>query len=153
MSSNCTLTIKHPPVDANVLDYPFQHVVMDNFALNNVSYGVFCDRFSNWPGVYIGNSSMDVCKVVARLLEDYRIPELLTTDGGKNYTSARVEAFLQQYGIKHQISSVGNPHTNCRAELVVKYMKRLIQEKVNLDGSLDNAKFSRAILQYPNTRE
>ena len=32
-------------------------------------------------------------------------------------------------------------------------MKRLIREKANLDGSLDNAKFSRAILQYRNTRD
>ena len=39
---------------------------------------------------------MDICKVVARLSEDYGIPELLTTDVGKNYISARVEAFLQQ---------------------------------------------------------
>ena len=32
-------------------------------------------------------------------------------------------------------------------------MKRLIRENVNLDGSLDNAKFSRVILQYQNTRD
>ena len=82
-------------------EYPFQHVVMDHFALNNMSYGVFCNRFSNWPGVYIGNSSMDVCKVMARLSEDYGILEMITTDGGTNYTSARVKAFMQQYGIKH----------------------------------------------------
>ena len=82
MSVNHTLSIKRPPVDPIVLDYPFLHVVRDHFMLNNVSYGIFCDRFSNWPGVYIGNSSMDVCKVVARLLEDYGIAETLMTDGG-----------------------------------------------------------------------
>ena len=32
-------------------------------------------------------------------------------------------------------------------------MKRLIRENINLDGSLDSAKFSRAILQYQNTRD
>lgn len=56
---------------------------MDHFALNNKSYRVFAGRFKNWRGVYMGDSS-----------EDYGIPETLTTDGGKNYTSARVEAFL-----------------------------------------------------------
>ena len=96
---------------------------------------------------------MDVCKVVARLSEDYGIPESLTTNGGKNYTSARVEAFLQQYGIKHRTSLVGNPHMNCRAELAVKSMKRLLSENANLDGSLDSAKFLRAILQYRNTQD
>ena len=64
-------------------DYPYQHIVMDHFALNNKSYRVFAGRFKNWRGVYMGDSS-----------EDYGIPETLTTDGGKNYTSARVEAFL-----------------------------------------------------------
>ena len=90
MPINCTLTIEAPPVDPIVPDYLFQHVVMDHFVLNNTSYGVFCDRFSNWLGVYIGNSLMDVCKVVARLSEDYRTLEWITTDGGTNYTSARV---------------------------------------------------------------
>ena len=32
-------------------------------------------------------------------------------------------------------------------------MKRLIRENVNLNGSLDNVKFSRAILQYRNTQD
>ena len=32
-------------------------------------------------------------------------------------------------------------------------MKRRIREKANLDGSLENPKFSRAILQYQNARD
>ena len=76
-----------PPVDPILPEYPFHHIVMDHFALNNKSYGVFADRFMNWPGEYMGDSSMDACKVVARLSEDYGIPEMLTTNGGKDYTS------------------------------------------------------------------
>ena len=94
---------------------------------------------------------MDVCKTVARLLEDYGILESLTTDGGKNYTSARVEEFLKQYGIKNRVSSIGNPHANCRAELAVKSMKRLIRENITFNGSLDSANFLKTILQYRNT--
>ena len=67
--------------------------------------------------------------------------------------SEKVEAFLRQYGKKHRISSVANPHANYRAELAVKLMKRLIRDNVSPDSSLDNAKFSRAILQYRNTRD
>ena len=119
---------------------------MDHFALNNRNYGVFADRLTNWPRVYMSDCLMDVCKVLAKISEDYGIPETLTTDGGKNYTSAKVESFLQQYGIKHRISSVANPHANCRAELAVKSMKRLIRDNISLDGSPNNAKFSRAIL-------
>ena len=32
-------------------------------------------------------------------------------------------------------------------------MNRLIRDNINLDGSLDYTKFSRAILQYRNTRD
>ena len=92
---------------------------MDHFVLNNRSYGVFVDRFTNWPGVYMGDSAMDVCKVIAKLSEDYGIPETITSDGGKNYTSATVKQFMEDYGIHHRVSSVGNPHANCRAEVGV----------------------------------
>ena len=119
-----------PPEDPIMPDYPFQHIVMDHLALNNESSRVFVDKFTNWQGVYMGDSLMIVCKFVTRLLENYGIPEMLTTD---------------------RVSSIGNAHANCRAELAVKSMKRLLRENVNQDGSLNSAKFSRAILQYRNT--
>ena len=70
-------------MDQIVPEYPFQHIVMDHFVLNNRNYRVFANRFTNWPSVYMGDCSMDVCKVLAQISEDYGIPETLTTDGGK----------------------------------------------------------------------
>jgi len=142
-----------PPVDPVIPEYPFQHIALDHFSLNNNSYGVFVDRFTNWPGVYIGDGSMDVCKVLAKLSEDYGIPETITTDGAKNYVSDTVKQFMKQYGIQHRVSSVGNPHANCRAEVGVRSMKRMIRDNVSITGKLDTAKFSRAILQYRNTKD
>ena len=43
------------------------------------------------------------------------------------------------------------PHSNCRAEVGVKTIKRLITGNVRHDGSLDVDKFQQAILQYRNT--
>ena len=142
-----------PLIEPIVPQYPFQHVVMDHFVLNNQSYGVFVDRFTNWRGVYMGDSAMDVCKVVTKLSEDYGIPETITSDGGKNYTSASVKQLMEDYGIHHRISSVGNPHANCRAEMGVRSMKRLIRDNVTITGKLDTIKFSRALLQYRNTKD
>ena len=54
------------------------------------------------------------------MYEDYGCPETLTTDGGKCYTSAKVQQMLKDYGIKHRLCSVANPHANSGAEITVK---------------------------------
>ena len=91
--------------------------------------------------------------MLARLCEDYGIPETCSTDGASNYTSARTERFMKDYGIRHRISSVAFAHSNCRAELAVKSMKRMIRENLTTTVGLDTIKFSRALLQYRNTKD
>ena len=49
------------------------------------------------------------------------------------------------------MSSVAFPHSNCRAELAVKQMKRTIKGNCSNSGSLDVDAFHRAILSYRNT--
>ena len=142
-----------PPVEPETPLYPFQHICMDHFNLNGKTYGIVVDRFTGWPCIYVGDSSVDACKMIARLSEDYGIPESISTDGAANYTSQKMESFLRQYGIYHRVSSVANAHSNCRAELGVKTMKRLIRDNVSLTGNLDTVKLSRALLQYRNTRD
>ncbi|KAL9987034.1 hypothetical protein ACROYT_G001269 [Oculina patagonica] len=47
------------------------------------------------------------------------------------------------------ISSI--PHSNCRAEIGVKTVKRIITDNTTLNGSLDTDSLQHAILQYRNT--
>ena len=58
---------------------------------------------------------------------------------------------MEKYGIRSRISSVAFPHSNCRAEIGVKTMKRLIAQNTGYGGSLDTDKMLRAMLQYRNT--
>ena len=58
---------------------------------------------------------------------------------------------MTAYGIQHRIISVGNPHTNSRAELGVMTVKRMLRDNVGADGSLDRAGISRALFQLCNT--
>ena len=124
---------------------------MDYMTLHGHNYGVFVDRFTGWPGVYSGGSATDVVTVLARICEDYGVPKTCTTDGGPPYTSDRVGKMMATYDIGHRLCSVGNPHANCRAELAVKSVKRMLRDNLTVTGQLDRVKFSRALLTYRNT--
>ena len=49
------------------------------------------------------------------------------------------------------LSSVVFPHSNCRVEIGVKTIKRLITGNIGKEGSLEVDNFQKAILQYRNT--
>ena len=126
---------------------------IDYLIIGGVNYGVFVDRYSGWPGEISGTLASDVATFITRLCEIYGVPESITSDGGPNLTARSVEELMNAYGIYHKVSSVANPHANARAELGVKQMKRLLRRNVGAYGTVDTAKFSRAILQLRNTPE
>ena len=77
------------------------------------SYGVIVDRFSNWFKVFEGKGGSHVfVKVLRELVDNFNVPETLTTDGGTQYTAQMTQDFLAQYNIAHRICSVANPHAN-----------------------------------------
>ena len=91
---------------------------------------------------------MSICR---QLFQTYGTPEEISTDGGQPFTSTAFQEFLQTWGIKHRRSSVAYPQSNGRAELAVKTAKRIVNGNTDAQGSLDNDKAARAILQYRNT--
>ena len=148
---NAPSQAKLPPVDPIVPQYPFEHICTDYMSLHGHNYGVFVDRFTGWPGVYTGSAATDVVSVLSNICEDYGVPRTCTTDGGPPYTSEKVKKMMATYGIGHRLCSVGNPHANCRAELAVKSVKRMLRDNITAAGTLDRVKFSRALLTYRNT--
>ena len=67
----------------------------------------------------------------------YGIPEELASDGGPEFQSNTLQGFLCTWGVHHQLSSVAFPHSNCRAELGVKIMKRILTNNTGPSGGLD----------------
>ena len=77
--------------------------------------------------------------------------EELSSDGGPEYTAGLTKQFLKRWGVAHRLSSAYHPHSNLRAELGVKVVKRMLKENISPQGSLDTDKMARALLAYRNT--
>ena len=143
-----------PPTQLKHPDYPFQMVCADFFQLKGVNYLVIVDRYSNWPNVLKisnGGSSKEFIDAMKVYCQTFGIPEELSSDGGSQFVSQESQEFFKNWGIKHRLSSIAYPHSNCRAEIGVKTMKRLLSNNVGTNGTLNTDKFQRACLQYKNT--
>ena len=90
----------------------------------------------------MGTTGFDVTKFLAKLCEDYAVP---------NLTAKVVEDMMEDYGIHHRISSVANPHKNAGAELGVKTVKKMLLDIVSAKGILDRDVVSRTLLQLRKT--
>ena len=80
----------------------------------------------------------------------FGIPDELSSDGGPEFTASHTEKFVNSWGIHHRKSSVTFPHSNCRAEISVKTVKRLITSNTLSTRELNTYAFRIAMLQYRN---
>ena len=141
-----------PPEDITLPCYPFQMICADYFQFENKIYLVIVDRYSNWPIVIRGaGKAEDLVKELRDVFVTFGVPEELTSDGGPQFSAGFTQDFLNSWGVKHRVSSVGNPHANCRAEVAVKTVKRMLMANTSPSGSLNVDSFQKAMLIYRNS--
>ena len=141
-----------PPFPVIPPSYPFQCICADFFQHHGKHYLIIVDRYSNWPIVERAiDGAKGLVNSLRRTFVTYGIPNEIASDGGPEFTATATTKFLKDWGVHHRLSSVAFPHSNCRAEIGVKTVKRLITSNTGAHGELDTDAFQVAMLQYRNT--
>ena len=141
-----------PPTPLTLPEYSFQCICANYFHYRGHTYLVIVDRYSNWPIVERAeDGAQGLIKTLRHTFATYGIPDELSFDGGPEFIDHTTRGFLHQWGVHHRLSSVAFQHSNCRAEVGVKSVKRLITGNVGKDGAININAFQEAILQYRNT--
>ena len=127
-------------------------VFADFFHHRGNSYLVIVDRYSNCPiSEMASNEALRLISSLHRTFVTFGIPNELASDGGPEFTATATRQFLEEWDVHVRLSSVPFPHGNCRAEVGVKTVKRLISDSSTPSGDKDTNSFQRAMLQYRNT--
>lgn len=108
-------------------NFPFEEVASDLFEFEENHYVLLVDYFSKFIEV---DKLKDLhCHAVIEKLKAqfsrHRIPTILRTDNGPQYSADEFKDFCQRYGIIHKTSSPHTPHSNGEAEHAVQTVKKL----------------------------
>ena len=141
-----------PPMPPIRPVYPFKAICADYFSYSGHHYLVAVVRYSNWPMVEENaERSKGLIAALRRVFVTFGIAEELSSDGGPEFMAGATRTSLRNWGVHHHVSSVAHPHSNCRAELGVKTVKRMLVGITGPGGFLNTDAFQRAMLAYRNT--
>jgi len=162
--SNCVKCNQNAPSQKQIVtsqstapSTPFERIFADYFEFAGHHYLVTGDRLSGWVEIYAAPhgsnqaGSLGLQSALRSLFCTFGVPVELSSDGGPEFSSHSTSEFLKRWGIQHRMSSAYYAQSNGRAEVAVRKAKRILQDNVGRNGSLDNDKLLQALLQVRNT--
>ena len=109
---------------------PWQMCASDIFTLEGADYFMCGDFYSKMILIWcLPSGQSNTTKVVLLLKEifsEHRIPEVLYSDNGPQYTSAQFTEFCTSWGIIHETSNPHYPQSNGFAEACIKSVKHAL---------------------------
>ena len=145
--------VKEPMVSKVRPSRPFQEVAADFAYYGGQNFLITVDCYSDWPEITIMNkdtSAEALIRAIRSLFCRTSAADVLWSDNGTQFTSAKFQRFLKEWKVIHKTSSPHYSQSNGKVEATVKSMKKLIASSWT-GRSVDVDKLCRALLQYRNT--
>ena len=100
-------------------------VATDLFEIRSSKYLLLVDYYSRFPVLHkLGSpTSRVLVQEVKAVFAELRVPNMIVSDSGPQYTSAEFKDLMKQWRIEHRIALPRNPKSNGMAERCVQTMK------------------------------
>lgn len=132
-------------VAAEIPTRPWSKIGMDLFEFKGEHYLLTVDYFSKWPDIAKLETLTSKCVIshVKSEMAKYGIPDIVISDNGPQFASAKFEKFAKEYRFQHTTTSPYFPQANGQTQRMVQTIKRLL--KKSKDPYM-------ALLEYRNTQ-
>ncbi|KAF2905567.1 hypothetical protein ILUMI_00615 [Ignelater luminosus] len=116
--------------------------------LKNQDYLIIADAYSGYfDFVQLSNiTSKSVIRAMKHWFATFGIPDILRTDGGKQYVSEKCQDFVEKWKFEHKVSSPHFPRSNGLAERYVQKAKTLLDKCLE-----ESSDVQLALLHHRNT--
>ena len=106
-------------------EFPWQQVGTDLFELKGQHYLLVVDYFSRFPEVIklTSTTSTHVIAMLKTIFSRHRIPEIVCSDNGPQFSSSEFEQFAKSYRFRQVTSSPHYPQSNGGVERMVQTVK------------------------------
>lgn len=138
--------LREPMKSHPIPQYPWQFVSQDLCMFESHTYLITTDRYSDF--IEVDEVENTLASIIVTITEAHfarhGVPETILTDYGPQFIATEFKALCGKYQIQHITSSPYWPKANCKAEAVVKIVKRILKKS-------GHHNLREALLGFPNT--